>query len=228
MALAGYHWLWLDNEHSAHSYESLQNVIRTADDVGIVPIVRVAQRQYDRIAQALDIGAAGIIVPRVETADDVREIISHAKYPPVGARGFGMRSLLFNRLSMTQAERMNDQINRRFVFLQVESRAGIENLEAMIEVAPQSITGVFMGPADFQADIGRPDSPDDPELLSAAERIASVCKRFGISAGMPVKNAAEARLWAEKGFNLICCGADDDFVVKGASDTCRQLSSFLE
>ena len=87
MARAGYDWLWVENEHSYHSYESIYRVVRTAEDLGIITLLRVTQGEYARIAQALDMAVSGIIVPRVETSEQVRFIIDSAKYPPVGKRG---------------------------------------------------------------------------------------------------------------------------------------------
>ncbi len=102
MKRAGYDWLWVDNEHAAHDYATLQEVIRCADDVGLVTLLRVANIDYARIAQALDVGVGGVIVPRIETPEQVRFVVDAAKYPPIGKRGFGMRPQLFgtNRISM--------------------------------------------------------------------------------------------------------------------------------
>ena len=92
LAAAGFDFLVVDTEHGSADTESLQRISRAARSAGIAPLVRVADITYALIARTLDAGALGLMVPHVETADDAREIVRCAKYPPVGERGFGLRS----------------------------------------------------------------------------------------------------------------------------------------
>ncbi|MBN2310238.1 MAG: hypothetical protein JXR94_14785 [Candidatus Hydrogenedentes bacterium] len=223
MARAGFDWLWIDNEHSWHSYETIQEAVRTAEDVGIVSILRVAQGEYTRIAQALDMGVDGIIVPRVETPEQVRYIVDCAKYPPVGKRGFGLRPSMIGRRRASMAERIADQNEHRFLFFQVESRLAVDNLEAMLDAADGQVDGVFFGPADFLLDLGKPDAPDAPELEAAAREAVRICAGRGISNGVPVGTLADAKRWRDFGFNLITFGSEDAFLANAADDAREQL-----
>lgn len=225
MARAGYDWLWIDNEHSCHSYETFIELARTARDVGIMSFVRVAQKDYALIARALDLAVDGIIVPRLETPEDVRHVIDCAKYPPIGKRGFGFRSTHLGKRRATMAERIEDQNERRFLFFQIESRLGMENLDAMLDTAEDHIDGVFFGPADFQMDLGRPDTPEDPGLAAAAKRCAAACEARNLSNGLPVGSVEEAKRWRGYGFNLIAAGNDDLFMFSGAADTREALEA---
>ena len=223
MARAGFDWLWLDNEHFQRTYETIQEVIHTSDQVGIISLLRVTQLDYALIAGALDMGVHGIIVPRVETAGQVREIVDCAKYPPVGKRGFGLRTTIFPHDRVTMTERIEDQNDHRFLIIQVESVRGVENIEAMLDEADGQIDAVFFGPDDFQMDIGKPDTPDAPELDAATRRIGEVCKERGISAGAPANTIDDTRLWIDRGFNLICYRSDHFFMAGAASRSIRQL-----
>jgi 4-hydroxy-2-oxoheptanedioate aldolase len=222
-ARAGFDWIWIDNEHGHHSYESIYDIARTADDVGIITILRVPDTEYHLIARALDMAVSGIMVPRVETPEQARRIVDCAKYPPVGRRGFGMRSTLFGKLSATMAERVEDQNDGRILVIQIESRKGVENLDAMIAVAEGQIDAVVFGYADFQMDIGKPDHPDDPEVVAAARHIVGVCEKHGISTGTPVGSPESARHWKDLGFNLITLGSDDRFLCGGAAEARESL-----
>jgi len=223
LALAGYDWIWIDNEHCAHSYESIQEVIRTAHDVGITSIVRVGKTDYSRIAQIFDIGADGIIVPRVETPEQARTIIDAAKFPPKGKRGFGMRPLVFNTMSISMADSIADQNDTRFVIVQIESRKGVENLEAILDIAEGNISAVMLGPADFQIDIGKVGQPDTPEFEEAAQRVSDICAARGIPAGIPAGSVDHAHKWIARGYSMVCLGSDDGFMVAGAARTVKKL-----
>ena len=219
MARAGYDWLWLDDEHSPYAYNVLRDCIRTADDIGIVPIVRVAQLDYARIAQALDCGAGGIIVPRLETPEQARHAVDYAKYPPIGRRGFGMRSQVFGKHRMSMHERIDDQ-QARVLCIQIESRLGAQNIEAMLDAGDGQIDFVIFGPADFQMDIGRPDHPDDPELDAAARHVSAVCAQRGVGNGLPVTSMNDAQTWLDRGYTIMTYLNDDAFMSDYA-EKCR-------
>ena len=223
LARAGYDWLWIDNEHSCHSYQAIQEVVRTCDDVGIMSILRVAQSEYALIARALDMGVSGIIVPRVETAEQMRHILDCAKFPPVGKRGFGFRGSHLGKRSVSMAERVRDQNEKRFLFIQIESRRGVENFESILDTAGDGINGVFFGPADFQMDLGKPDTPGAPELEAAARHITSVCATRSLSNGVPAGTIEGAQHWRGVGFNLITVGSDEGFLWTAAADARDEL-----
>lgn len=226
LAQAGYDWLWLEREHGHHSYGTIQEVVRTANDLGVLTLLRVTQTDYALIARALDLGLSGIIVPRVETPEQVRMILDYAKYPPVGKRGFGMRPSIWGRDAMTMQERIEDQNTCRFVVIQIESRLGVKNIEAMLDTAAGHVDAVFVGPADFQVDIGKPDTYPNPELDEAARRIANACATRGVSSGAPVGSVADAAWWIERGFNLITLGYDEGFMRRAAREDREALRAF--
>ena len=222
-ARAGYEWLWIDNEHAHQSYETIYEVTRTAEDVGIASIVRVTSNDYARIAQALDMAVTGIIVPRVETPEEVRHIVDCAKYPPAGKRGFGMRSGLFGAHKINMRDRAKDQNETRFLAVQLESPRAVENIEKMIEVAQGQLDAIFYGPADFQIVIGAPDTPDHPDVIAAARHITSVSAKHNLSNGTPAVSIETAKKWRDLGFNLITYKSDDQFLADAAYEAREQL-----
>ncbi len=226
LARAGFDWLWLDNEHAHHSYERIQEAIRTAEDVGVITVLRVTNTDYSLIARGLDLGADAIMVPRVETPEQVRRIISWARYPPIGSRGFGIRSSVYGVHPISMAERIQDQNNNRFLFIQIESQRGAENLELMLEAAEGQIDAAIFGPADFQMDIGKPDTPEAPELIEAACSVAEICEQFGIASGTLCEHPEDAQTWLDRGYNLIACGFDDTFLTNGAVAARNALRRF--
>ncbi|HRK35818.1 MAG TPA: aldolase/citrate lyase family protein [Candidatus Hydrogenedentes bacterium] len=224
-ARAGYDWLWIDNEHAHQSYETIYEAARTAEDNGIISIVRVTSNDYSKIAQALDMAVDGIIVPRVETPEEVRHIIDCAKYPPIGKRGFGMRASLFGKYKANMRERADDQNKNRLLIIQLESPRAVDNIEKMIEVADGQLDGIFYGPADFQMAIGHPDTPDHPDVIAAARRITSLSAKHNLSNGLPATSVENARHWRDLGFNLITYKSDDQFIADAAYEGREALRS---
>src|ERR1019366_1510345 len=120
LAAAGLNWTYLDSEHGAFDLETLQDLIRAANDAGLCPIVRVADMQYALVARALDCGAQGILFPRVESPEVLAQAVSWTKFPPAGVRGFGLAPthIGYERATIPQMiEHMNENI---MVVLQIE------------------------------------------------------------------------------------------------------------
>src|SRR5215471_9160375 len=89
-AAAGFDYVFIDMEHGAFDLETVQDMIRSSNDTGITPIVRVAELAYSLVARLLDSGAQGIILPRVEDPRILEEAVSWMRFPPAGKRGYGV------------------------------------------------------------------------------------------------------------------------------------------
>lgn len=223
-ARAGYEWLWLDLEHNPIGLDTVLELARTARDVNIATIVRVPETEYTWIARTLDTGVDGIMIPRVETPEQMRQIIKCAKYPSVGKRGFGMRPVAFGRQSMSIRERVADQNDTRVLCIQLESPRAVDNAEAIIDAAEGYLDAVFMGPTDFQLALGEPDQTETPELDAAARSIAAICAQRNIANGVPVATLTGARWWLERGFTLLTFACDDMFLANTAREARSALS----
>src|SRR5689334_3052025 len=93
---AGFHWAFIDMEHGNFDLETVQDICRVASLIGFCPVVRVPDIQYHLIARALDIGAEGILFPRVESPELLEKAIRCVKFPPDGERGFGLTNMSVN------------------------------------------------------------------------------------------------------------------------------------
>ena len=227
IARAGFDWVWVDNEHAHHSDDKLFEVIRTAEDLGVITLLRVRQNFYAYIAHTLDMAPSGIIVPRVETPEQMREIVQAAKFPPVGQRGFGMRPSLFGRNAMTMREAVEDQQNNRILVVQLETPHAIGNIELIVEAAEGQIDALFYGPADYQMAIGKPDNFFGAEVLEGAHRLVEVAKRHNLSNGLPTGNLEAAKRWKELGFNLLTYLNDDQILSNGFAEGRKAVEELL-
>jgi 4-hydroxy-2-oxoheptanedioate aldolase len=212
LARAEFDWIWIDNEHSYHSNDKLYQVIRTAEDLGIITLLRVRQGEYPFIAHAMDMAPSGIIVPRVETPEQMRNIVQAAKFPPVGDRGFGIRPSLFGKNAMSMQERIEDMNENRLLVVQLETPKAIGNIEAIADAADGQVDALFFGPADYQMAIGKPDNPFCDEVLDGARRLIEFSKKHNLSNGLPTTSVDVAKRWREIGFNLLTYKSDDQFL----------------
>jgi 2-keto-3-deoxy-L-rhamnonate aldolase RhmA len=119
--------------------------------------------------------------------------------------------------------RIEDQNDNRFLMIQIESQLGVKNIEALLDAGGGHIDAVCVGPADFQVDIGKPDSPDAPELERAMRRIGEVCAAREISACANAHSLQDARLWIDRGFSLLTYSYDHGFLFNAAADAREAL-----
>jgi 4-hydroxy-2-oxoheptanedioate aldolase len=178
---------------------ALLRAMQTADP-DVTPIVRLPDHSVYWIQQSLDAGYIGLIAPLVESADQARELVRAAYFPPIGARSFAGSV----RASMYGIE--PDQANEHLILLpQIESARGLEHVEEIVAV--KGITGVLFGPEDMSLDCGwrGRDLWTHPPFMDAVERVVSACRKHD----KPAATLTGAPLCArDAGFNIIGFGGD--------------------
>jgi 2-keto-3-deoxy-L-rhamnonate aldolase RhmA len=174
---AGYQILWVDLEHSTISLDETAQICGCAADLGMTPWVRVPERDYGSIGRVLDGGARGIIVPRVEDADQARVAVMATRFPPLGQRSqiAILPQLRFERLPAAETNRRVDAMNTLQVL--IETRKGVENAERIAAVEGVDILGVGMN--DLSADLGCLGEQDNPLLQQACEQVVAAARRHG-------------------------------------------------
>jgi len=213
LAGIGYDYLVLDAQHGEHDARAqLVGLLAVDAAAGSAGLVRVEANQATPIGRALDLGAAGVIVPLISSADDAAAAVAAARYPPRGIRSYGpLRSDL--RIGPTPAE-VDDTV---LVLVMIETAAGLENLEEIS--ATPGLDGVYVGPSDLSIGLGAA-FPGDPAIADSftrsLARIREVCDREGIIAGIhtPSGDAAAQRL--AEGFTLATVAHDVGHLVESA------------
>ena len=162
LATAGYDWITVDLEHTPISLSQAEKLIRVIDLAGVKPYVRVSSNNAAEIKKVLDFGAKGIIVPMVNSAQEVSTVLDAAFYPPVGNRGMGLyRAQGYGEAKSKQAY-ISQIASEIEVFVQIESKLAVEKIE---EIFDNPITGYFLGPYDLSASIGKPAEFNAEEFL---------------------------------------------------------------
>ena len=213
----GYDWLFIDAEHGAFNPQQTQPMLQAAGDTPCV--IRVPAGDDVWIKKALDIGAAGIIVPQVHTAEQAEQIINQCKYSPVGNRGVGIgRAHTYGLSFENTIKHANDET---VVILQAESQKAIDNIEEIVKVP--GLDAILVGPYDLSASLGRIGEVNHPEVQEAINRVADVCKAAEIKLGYFGVNASAVKPAIDNGFTLIAVGVDTLFVIKSATETLEEL-----
>ncbi len=202
----GLDFVWVDAEHNPLTLEQIQGHILAAKGTGATLLVRVPWNDPVLIKPVLDMGAAGIIVPLVRTADDVRRAVAACRYPPEGIRGYGpRRPSNYGRLGGPEfIRRQNEAV---LTIAQIEHIEAVNNLDAILAVP--GLTTLLIGPNDLAGSMGHPGEPRHPEVLGAIDLVLARAAKAGMPVGLAAGGEAEEFLhWATKGVRWLTIGSD--------------------
>ena len=206
LAAAGFDFLVIDTEHGSADTESLQRISRGARSAGIAPLVRVPDIGYPFIARALDAGALGVMVPHVETAADAREIVRCVKYPPVGERGFGLRSAVTDYRGPSVADAIAWSNAETMIMAQVESRRCLDHLDEIAAVP--EIDVLLIGPTDLSISLGVPGQMLHPTMLEAYRHVVATATRHSRVAGIHPSDIKVVQQGRDLGMRLLMYASD--------------------
>jgi len=218
---AGFDWTFLDSEHGGFDLETLQDLCRASVAAGMMPIVRVADIQYALIARALDCGAMGVLLPRVESAEVLARAVSWAYFPPAGIRGYGLAPPNVGYEPAGIAEIIAHRNANTMVVLQIETRLALERRDELLAVP--GIDAVMVGPADLSISLGIPGEFEHPTLIGAVESIRDSCLKHGVVPGIHMRSLALAKFWKERGMRFLSTGSETGFLFEKASEAAKIL-----
>jgi len=211
---AGFDWLLLDAEHAPNDIRTLAAQLQALAKYPVHPIVRPPVGEAWLIKQILDIGAQTILVPMIETGEQAEAMVRAVRYPPQGIRGVGAalaRASAFNRIP-DYLQTANDEV---CLLLQIESRAGLANLDAI--ASTPGVDGVFVGPADLAADMGFLGKPGAEEVQRAVEAALIRIQGHGKAAGILTADQALAGRYLELGATFVGIGSDVGLLVNATT-----------
>jgi 4-hydroxy-2-oxoheptanedioate aldolase len=217
---AGFDFAILDMEHGPVDFFNLQNLIRGAEVAGILPIVRTYDSSETAISKALDLGAKGIQVPQVQSAEEAREIIKAAKYFPEGERGV----CRFVRAAHYSSTPRNDYFrlaNEALVILQVEGKQVINELDSILGVEGLDI--LFVGPYDLSQSLGVPGQVSHPTVIEAIKNITEKAKKAGVVIGVFCDTYESAALWRNAGIQYLSYSVDVGIFTEACAAIVREL-----
>jgi 4-hydroxy-2-oxoheptanedioate aldolase len=211
LAHSGYDWLLVDTQHGPMGNLELSAMLAGIANGGAKSMVRV-QGYHDRggIQQALDMGADGVLVPYINSADEARQAVSCARYPTAGTRSVYFPQRSMNRAGLLgYAGAANDNV---ILALQVETDSCIKNIDEIAAVAGVDL--LFLGQNDLCMSMGLyekykfPDMYTSPELGAATDKLRRAAKRNNVILGLFLFGTARVGEFLEKGFPFISIGND--------------------
>jgi 2-keto-3-deoxy-L-rhamnonate aldolase RhmA len=205
-ANAGAEFVMYCMEHTCAGFETLKPQFALCRALGVVPLVRVPATEYHFVARALDVGALGVMVPLVDTAEQAARIVSFTRYPPQGRRGAAFGFAHDDYQGGDVVEKMRAIHERTLVVCMIETRAGLENVEAIAAV--DGVDVIWLGHFDLTNFLGIPGQFSHPQYRDAVKRIAAAAKKHGKSAGYMAASAELGREYLGHGYRMIATGTD--------------------
>lgn len=205
LAACGLDFVIFDMEHGRCDLSLLAEMVASCRGSNIVPIARVPDLAYAPLSRALDVGARGIMVPRVESRQQAEDIVSQLKYAPQGRRGvaLGIAHDLYRVGGGDFFARTNEEIA---VILLLETEKAFQNLEEIISVPGVDVA--WIGHYDLTVSMGIPAQFEHPRFLAAMDELVSVCRRHGVAPGFLPSSPELGVHWINKGFRVISLGSD--------------------
>ncbi len=206
IAEAGADFVVFDMEHTGWSVETVRTLLATTRSTNVIPLVRVPATEYDFIARVLDMGAMGVMVPMVESAEQARAIVAAAKYPPVGRRGAAFGVSHDDYTGGDIVEKIASANREGLLLAQIETVAGLTNVDAI--AATPGIDVLWIGQFDLSISMGIPGQFTNPELIAAMDQVVAACKKHSKVAGIMAPDLATGRDLLKQGFRMISYSGD--------------------
>ena len=210
VASTGVDWIAWDLQHGLTADPELAGLFRALTGSPAVPVVRVGVNDPLLIGRALDAGAAGVIVPLVNTAEEAARAVAACRYPPNGSRSFGP-----NRATQVTASLDPRELEDVACIVMVETAAGLANVEAI--AATPGVDAILIGPSDLALGLGLDYDDRTAPHQAAVRRILDACLANGIAAGIVLGDGASARAHAELGFRFVSVATDLGLMLDGVT-----------
>jgi 2-dehydro-3-deoxyglucarate aldolase/4-hydroxy-2-oxoheptanedioate aldolase len=205
-AAAGAEFAVFDMEHTGWGLETIKMLAVTSLGADLIPIVRVPANDYHFIAHTLDVGAMGLVLPLVGTAQQARFAVECATYPPRGRRGcaFALTHDGYRGGDLTAKMRHTD--DNLLLIAQIETAEGLANVEAIAAV--DGIDALWIGQFDLTTSLGIPGQFDHPLFLDATRKILDACHKHNKAATLGVMSPEQLAEGPANGFRLLVYAAD--------------------
>jgi 4-hydroxy-2-oxoheptanedioate aldolase len=221
---AGYDWALLDLEHGAGGEQTTLAQMQALEHTSAVPLVRIERNDRPRVHRVLDFGAAGVMVPRVETADEAREAVANMRYQPAGVRGVALmnRSAGFGARAREYMAAADSQL---LTIVQIESPAAVAAADAIAAV--DGVDVLFVGPSDLSQAMGIFGRYDDPRYLDAIAATARAARAHGKAAGILLPTIESLAMYWEAGYRFLGAGSDGGLLRTAATTQLGRIRELM-
>lgn len=208
---SGLDYVLIDFEHSPVDFITAQKMVMAAHAEGKEAIVRVGKLDEVEILRSLDIGPDGIMVPHIETAEDMAKVVSYVKYPPEGQRGYSP----YTRAGgySVQKDYTKNENERLLVSIIIESKKGVENLDEILK--NPSLDMIYLGAYDISISMGHPGEIGHPDVLGIIENCVEKAKKAGKTAGALYHTKKDLEYFTKIGVDFLVYKVDSLIINEG-------------
>lgn len=221
LGYAGMDFVLIDTEHTPNTSTEVVHLVRAVETSGAEPVIRIRTNDPALILQALDVGATGILVPRVNTAQAAKAVVRAAKYGPDGERGMAgmVRAAKYGLIAGKEYRAIANQ--NVFVMVQVEEVEAVRNLDEIVAV--DGIDGIFIGPADLSQSMGISGQFEHPDFHRTVLDVISRGIKAGKHVAVFCPSPADARRWQQAGADIVAVSGDTLLLAQAAKKLLQDM-----
>ena len=226
LAGVGLDYVIIDTEHNPRSRAELGDYLTLFNTTDVVPIVRIPIPASHHVTMARDAGAQGVLAPYCETVEQVKEVVSAAKWRPL--KGEAVRRVVDSGEHVSEATRvyLEERNKNSVAIIGIESVAAVNNLQPILEVP--GIDGIFVGPNDLSISLGIPEQYDRPEYKSTVKHIINASEARGIPVLVHHQTPELSTYWMDQGSRFILHGTDRRALAEGFRTEFTRLRDFAK
>jgi 2-keto-3-deoxy-L-rhamnonate aldolase RhmA len=218
----GHDFIFIDAQHSLFSRETIGDIAQVALGIGIAPLVRVRSCDDPDTSVLLDNGVTGIVFPDISTAAEARRAVERAKFPPIGKRSVGGGYPIFDYRAVSTAQAVPALNENTLVVCMIETREGLENVEAIAAV--DGVDVIHVGSNDLLTALGKPGAFGSPEHIAALDRVITATLKHGKVPGVGGdRNLARQAEFIRKGARFITTNSEIAFILAEGSRVTTEL-----
>lgn len=222
VGMMGFDVIWTCNEHVGLDPSKMDSFIRACRASGLDSMIRIKPGSYQDVLQPLEMGASGLMIPRVQHAEEARQIVYDTKFYPLGRRGADGAHAEADFGLMEPKEYLEKANQNNWILLQLEDPESIDQVEEIAEVDGVDI--IFVGPGDLSVNMGIPYEIDHPEIIKACERVQKACEKNGKTAGTVGGNDERFKRYRDMGYRFLTWTSDYTIVKAGFEEAKSRLS----
>lgn len=217
LGLAGMDFIIIDAEHSSYSYYDMENIVRTANGVGMDAVIRVPASAAEYILHAGDMGAQGIQVPNAKTVEEALEAAKAMRYHPFGTRGCGLTTRASGYCLNTDVQEYIRYVNEDLLsVIMVENKELAARAEELCQI--QQLDVLFIGTGDMSQSCGMMGQTSHPVVQEQVKYVLDVCKKYGKIPGIYAGSQADAEKYVKMGFQYIGFSSEMNFFAEKLKD----------
>lgn len=220
--LAGFDWLLIDIEHGVGGEKEVLYQLQALEHTPAAPVVRVESYDRQRIHRVLDLGAEGIMCPRINNVTEAKKAVTGLYYPPKGSRGVAkmVRATGFGR---NFSDYRRNEEKHLLGIVQIESIEVLDHLDEIAEL--DGVDVLFIGPSDLSMSLGNFGQFDHPLFKDAVKKTIHAARKAGKATGILLGDPGDFKMYHEMGITMIACGSDATFVASGARTMVQKLKA---